>query len=719
MVFEGAGQKEGVEIWRIEDFAPAPYDEKLYGKFNIGDSYIVLRTKKAGSSFSWNVHFWLGEETSQDESGSAAMLAVELDDSLGGAPAQFREIQEHESQLFLSYFKTGVKYLAGGVKSGFTHFDPEDVEKRLFRVKGKRNVQVKQVPLDISSMNKSDCFILDGGKDHPLLVFMPPQARKMEQFRAVQVANQIRDEDHAGHAVVEICDQFTGNMKKFFDALGSGSIEDVPEGTEDDEQCEAEAKREIKLYKVHDDTVKEVAGKALRQDMLDTNDSFILVGGQTGIFVWLGKNSTKAERVKAMASAEKIISDNGWSKSTKIKRVIEGTETALFKQFFTHWNEAENTSGGLGRSYAPGAIAEWNIEDLHAENRKRIAKSAGPAIGFMPDDGSQSKQIWRVEDMDLMEVEQEKHGFFFAGDSYVILYKYGDGHSQSIVYFWQGSKSSTDEKGASAIHAARIDNEELGGGAVQVRVVQGQEPRHFIKMFGGNMVVFSGGKASGFNNVHDRDEYDEDGVRLFMVKTASGESDARVVQVEEKASSLDSGDVFLLETPKSAMIWAGKDSVSEEYEQAERLAALLCPGREMVRVDETNEGELFWEALGGKTEYNTIDHMDRPILQPRVFHVVFHPSRGIRARAFEIFDFEHKDLISDDVMLLDSGDEVYVWVGKEAEKDEIDSGLAMAKQFLDSDPTPRNADNSVIITIKEGREPDAFIAIFPDWEQTV
>merc|ERR1719470_387190 len=364
--------------------------------------------------------------------------------ALGGAPAQFREIQEHESQLFLSYFKTGVKYLAGGVKSGFTHFDPEDVEKRLFRVKGKRNVQVKQVPIDISSMNQSDCFILDGGKGHPLLVFMPPGARKMEQFRAVQVANQIRDEDHAGHAVVEICDQFTENMKKFFDALGSGSVEDVPEGTEDDEQVEAEAKREIKLYKVHDDTVKEVAGKALKQDMLDTNDSFIL---------------------------------------------IEGTETALFKQFFTHWNEAENISGGLGRSYAPGAIAEWKIEDLHAENRKRIAKSAGPAIGFMPDDGSQSKQIWRVEDMNLVEVEQDKHGFFFAGDSYVILYKYGDGHSQSIVYFWQGSKSSTDEKGASAIHAARIDNEELGGGAVQVRVVQGQEPRHFIKMFGGAVQV--------------------------------------------------------------------------------------------------------------------------------------------------------------------------------------------------------------------------------------
>ena len=48
----------------------------------------------------------------------------------------------------------------------------------------------------------------------------------------------------------------------------------------------------------------------------------------------------------------------------------------------------------------------------------------------------------------------------------MILYKYGD--DKSIVYFWQGSATSTDEKGASAIHAARIDNEELGGKAIQV-----------------------------------------------------------------------------------------------------------------------------------------------------------------------------------------------------------------------------------------------------------
>ena len=38
-------------------------------------------------------------------------------------------------------------------------------------------------------------------------------------------------------------------------------------------------------------------------------------------------------------------------------------------------------------------------------------------------------------------------------------------------------------------------DDEVGGKAIQVRVVQGKEPRHFTTMFQGKMVVYTGGKV--------------------------------------------------------------------------------------------------------------------------------------------------------------------------------------------------------------------------------
>lgn len=52
-----------------------------------------------------------GDACTQDESGSAAIFTVQMDDYLGGKPIQYREVQGHESKTFLGYFKTGIKYM--------------------------------------------------------------------------------------------------------------------------------------------------------------------------------------------------------------------------------------------------------------------------------------------------------------------------------------------------------------------------------------------------------------------------------------------------------------------------------------------------------------------------------------------------------------------------------------------------------------------------------
>lgn len=152
---------------------------------------------------SWDVHFWLGLDTSQDEAGAAAILTVQLDDLLGGAPVQHREVQEHESPTFLTYYRNGIRYVQGGVASGFHHVTVNDGgQKRLFQVKGKRNIRVREVGLSFSNMNKGDCFILEDGRD--IYVYVGPSAKRIEKLKAISAANQIRDQDHNGRAQVHI-----------------------------------------------------------------------------------------------------------------------------------------------------------------------------------------------------------------------------------------------------------------------------------------------------------------------------------------------------------------------------------------------------------------------------------------------------------------------------------------------------------------------------------
>lgn len=136
-----------------------------------------------------------GSECSQDESGAAAILAVQMDDFLQGEPVQYREVQGYESPTFSGYFKTGLTYMVttraeppepchkflipvikprtfclpflqkGGVASGFKHVETNDVEvKRLLQVKGRRVVRATEVPMSWESFNQGDSFILDLGK---------------------------------------------------------------------------------------------------------------------------------------------------------------------------------------------------------------------------------------------------------------------------------------------------------------------------------------------------------------------------------------------------------------------------------------------------------------------------------------------------------------------------------------------------------------------------
>ena len=81
-------------------------------------------------------------------------------------------------------------------------------------------------------------------------------------------------------------------------------------------------------------------------------------------------------------------------------------------------------------------------------------------------------------------------------------------------------------------------------------------------------------------------------------------------------------------------------STEAEQSQAARLASLCVPDKEPVQVAEGEEEDTFWEALGGKEDYSAGVDINRPVLNPRLFHVVLKESGAVRAN--EIYNFEQK-----------------------------------------------------------------------------
>ena len=104
--FPGAGEKPGLQIWRVYQLETFALPNKEYGQLRSGGSYICLKTTENQSSYEyeWDLFFWLGEESTADVQTVAAYKTMELDDKLCGELVQHREVQGHESEKFMACF---------------------------------------------------------------------------------------------------------------------------------------------------------------------------------------------------------------------------------------------------------------------------------------------------------------------------------------------------------------------------------------------------------------------------------------------------------------------------------------------------------------------------------------------------------------------------------------------------------------------------------------
>uniref|UniRef100_A0A9J2PC02 Gelsolin-like domain-containing protein n=1 Tax=Ascaris lumbricoides TaxID=6252 RepID=A0A9J2PC02_ASCLU len=461
--FKNAGKQRGLEIWRVMNFGLTKLPKEQHGSFYVGDSYIVLNTKSAAS---WDVHFWLGKETTLDEQGTAAYKAVELDDALGGAPVQYREVQEHESPLFMSYFKSGIRYMKGGAESAFRHIPEDNYENWkpcLFHCKGKRNVRCTEVECKRSSLNVGDVFILDCGLD--VYVWMPPESGRLERIKGMEQARSIRDIQRNGKARLHCIDTDWNTNEEFWGKLGGiGNLTDLKSaeaGGADDQFWRARVEKII-LWRVSDETGKielsKVSEGNFRRSQLQSKDAFILDAGTGGLFVWIGNSCSRNERINSMKFAREFIKQQGKPEWTGVVRVMDGSEPEIFTQWASAWE------GGMTKKKVPSKLFQCSDESgkLQIEEIARFTQQVLQVWIFYflyPDH-------WLIKDLD--------------GDDVMILDNF------DAVYVWIGAKSNANEKKNAADTARKYletDSIPRPPSAIIKTVHQGKETTEFKRLF--------------------------------------------------------------------------------------------------------------------------------------------------------------------------------------------------------------------------------------------
>lgn len=322
--WQGAGQEVGVKVWRIVKFKVTDWDEDQYGEFYDGDSYIILNTYKEEDEIKYDVHFWIGKKSTQDEYGTAAYKTVELDTFLDDKPVQHREVQGHESSLFKSYFPS-IKLLKGGADTGFKRVLPEAYEPRLFHVKkdASRKITCTQISMKRGNLTSDDVFIIDLGLS--VYQWNGSKCSADEKFKAAAEVDKILS--NRPKAKDEQLDE--KNMSQNHPVYAR--FKDGQSKKKEDVQGER------KMFEVSDedgslDMTEVASGDDISKDLLKQENVFVINTG-SHVFCWIGGGASVDERRNGMAYACNYVNKTE-TPYLPVSVVVQGKESEAFNSAF-------------------------------------------------------------------------------------------------------------------------------------------------------------------------------------------------------------------------------------------------------------------------------------------------------------------------------------------------------------------------------------------------
>jgi len=319
------------------------------------------------------------------------------------------------------------------------------------------------------------------------------------------------------------------------------------------------------------------------------------------------------------------------------------------------------------------------------------------------------------------------------------------GMERCCYFFWLGNDCTVNEEGATAVMTIELDQEK----GPQIRVVLGKEPSCLLNIFNGSMVIHAGKRPAPGIRSHFTDQ---SSIRLYCIRNEE-ETEACLLQVPAVCESLRSRSSFLLllcsqgeifiwhgckanEGTRKTIAFAAQQLIENHPEEAS-IGNKTEIG--LTEMEEGDEPEVFWMALGGQEDYGSLIDAESDVstLMPRLFKLdatsdafisqeIVCPSRSEKYNCpFPVLQDDLYNVEQPAIFLLDSDTHCYIWFGWWPDADENEASVsrrrrwgeerrkAMESVVLYAQQVGRNLNN--IYVIYAGLEPESFIELFPYW----
>ncbi|KAK2111044.1 hypothetical protein P7K49_010790 [Saguinus oedipus] len=301
---------------------------------------------------------------------------------------------------------------------------------------------------------------------------------------------------------------------------------------------------------------------------------------------------------------------------------------------------------------------------------------------------------------------------------------------QCIVYFWQGREASNMgwltftfslQKKFESLFPGKLEvclaalgqAGECGGAQMEVwvvRMTQQQENPKFLSHFKRKFIIHRGKRKAAQGALQPS---------LYQIRTNGSALCTRCIQINTDSSLLNSEFCFILKVPFESednqgivYAWVGRASDPDEAKLAEDILNTMFDASYSKQV--INEGEepenFFWVGIGAQKPY---DDDAEYMKHTRLFRCS--NEKGYFAVTEKCSDFCQDDLADDDIMLLDNGQEVYMWVGTQTSQVEIKLSLKACQVYIQHMRSKEHERPRRLRLVRKGNEQHAFTRCFHAW----